>query len=312
MGGRRMKVTNCERCGVEVEVKNGRMDGGEVWIYTEHYMPPDKNGKSPPCGFGGWPIAVEKRVWDKGEDKEKSNREICPFCTQRVEVVLDLTIPNGHRVLVEHHSWTLPGVGPVKCYGSGKKVIEVMKLKDDYYSTPEKGKVKREATNERYDAINPEFLRCLALIGGHAEEKYGSWEQYFNARLKGDKGPVNHIKKHLMEFETGKAYDKFDGGLDWHLVAIAYNAMMEFNYIQEGWEPDTWEGRLPKANEPVEPELIPQEGETIALIVGNYYSITPPGKTYRVVAYYNGENFYTTSGFAHSIKDVSVHKVITV
>jgi hypothetical protein len=90
---------------------------------------------------------------------------------------------------------------------------------------------KRVAVDYRYDAINPDFLKWLARIGGYAAEKYGSWEQYRDARLTGEKSPVNHIYEHLRSFVTGEAYDHFDGDVRWHLVAVAYNAMMEFYYV---------------------------------------------------------------------------------
>jgi hypothetical protein len=82
----------------------------------------------------------------------------------------------------------------------------------------------------RYDAINPSFLKRLALLAGYASEKYGSWDQYTTARLIGEKSPYNHIHEHLRAYITNEKYDHFDGDPSWHLVAVAYNAMMEFYY----------------------------------------------------------------------------------
>lgn len=90
---------------------------------------------------------------------------------------------------------------------------------------------RRVPVDFRYDALNPTFLKWLARIGSYAAEKYGAWEQYREARLTGEKSPVNHIYEHLRSFQMGEPYDHFDGDVRWHLVAVAYNAMMEFYYV---------------------------------------------------------------------------------
>jgi hypothetical protein len=90
--------------------------------------------------------------------------------------------------------------------------------------------VKRVPVDFRYDAVNPDFLLALAKIGSYASEKYGSWSQYTGARLLGDKDPVNHIYEHLRQYQMNEGYDHFDGDVRWHLVAVAYNAMMSFWY----------------------------------------------------------------------------------
>lgn len=89
----------------------------------------------------------------------------------------------------------------------------------------------------RYDALNPAFLKMLARIGAYADEKYGSWAQYTQSRLTGEKSPVNHIHEHLRAYVMGEKYDHFDGDPRWHLAAIAYNAMMSF-YYHSKWGPE--------------------------------------------------------------------------
>jgi hypothetical protein len=91
-------------------------------------------------------------------------------------------------------------------------------------------KVKRVPVDYRYDAIHPEFLKWMARIGSYASEKYGNWDQYTQARLVGERSPVNHIYEHLRQYVANESYDHFDGDTCWHLVAVAYNAMMEFFY----------------------------------------------------------------------------------
>jgi hypothetical protein len=91
--------------------------------------------------------------------------------------------------------------------------------------------VKRHPVDFDYNAINPDFLHRMARIAAYAAEKYGSWEQYRDARLRGDKSPINHIFGHLKAFRLGERYDRFDGDPRWHLVAVAYNCMMEYFYV---------------------------------------------------------------------------------
>ena len=92
---------------------------------------------------------------------------------------------------------------------------------------------KREPVDYRYDAINPLFLKCLARIGAYGAEKYGSFDNYKESRLTGDKSPINHIYEHLRAYREEEPYERFDGHTRWHLVAIAYNAMMEFFYQED-------------------------------------------------------------------------------
>lgn len=95
------------------------------------------------------------------------------------------------------------------------------------------GEVKRQPVTYRYDALNWEFIKLLAEIAKLAEEKYGSPEQYTNGRLEGEKSPVNHIGEHLRMYIAREPHDHF-GGLKHQLAAIAYNAMMEFHYLEHG------------------------------------------------------------------------------
>jgi hypothetical protein len=90
--------------------------------------------------------------------------------------------------------------------------------------------VKRVPVDYRYDAVNPEILKRLARIGAYAAEKYGSWEQYKDARLVGEKSPINHALEHIRQYVAGEPYDHFDGDLRWHLAAAAYNLSMEMYY----------------------------------------------------------------------------------
>jgi hypothetical protein len=91
-------------------------------------------------------------------------------------------------------------------------------------------KPRRQPVDFLYEAVNPEFLKWMARVGAYGEEKYGAWSQYTRARLVGEKSPVNHIYEHLRQYRLGEPYDHFDGDVRWHLVAIAYNAMMAFYY----------------------------------------------------------------------------------
>jgi len=91
-------------------------------------------------------------------------------------------------------------------------------------------KVKREPVDHDYTALNWDFIKWMAWIPLHAKEKYGSWEQYTDARLNGEKSPANHAIEHIRKYLLGEPYDKLDGDPRRHLAAAAYNLMMEFWY----------------------------------------------------------------------------------
>jgi hypothetical protein len=87
-------------------------------------------------------------------------------------------------------------------------------------------KMRRAPVTFRWDALNWDFLKMLAEIAHYATGKYGSAEQYANARLEGEKSPVNHIYEHLRQYQAGEPHDHFQDPR-YHLAAIAYNCMIE-------------------------------------------------------------------------------------
>jgi hypothetical protein len=89
---------------------------------------------------------------------------------------------------------------------------------------------KRAPVNFSYEAVHPTFLKWMARIGAYADDKYGTWANYLKARLTGNKSPINHAFEHIRSYREGERYDHFDGDVRWHLVAAAYNLMMEFHY----------------------------------------------------------------------------------
>lgn len=90
---------------------------------------------------------------------------------------------------------------------------------------------KRNSTSFRYDILDPEFLEVMAKIGHYGAEKYEELN-WHKSRLTGEKGPVNHMYKHLGQYTRNKPYDHKEIGEERkiHLAAIAFNAMMEFWY----------------------------------------------------------------------------------
>lgn len=99
---------------------------------------------------------------------------------------------------------------------------------------------KRNPTNLRYDILDPTFLEAMAAIADYGAKVYGDFN-WHKSRLTGNKGPVNHIMKHLMQYQLSIEYDhpeievssKAGAGVAerrMHLAAIAFNAMMEWYY----------------------------------------------------------------------------------
>ena len=86
------------------------------------------------------------------------------------------------------------------------------------------------------------FIIMMGKIAKYAQDKYGSVEQYADGRLEGEKSPINHITGHIAEYVQRKPHDRF-GTLQMQLAAIAYNAMMECVYLDQGGGP-TVPGKL--------------------------------------------------------------------
>lgn len=84
----------------------------------------------------------------------------------------------------------------------------------------------------RFDILDPNFIEMLAKIAHYGAEKYGDFN-WHASRLTGNKGPVNHMLKHINSYQKGEPYDhqELGKGSEWHLAAIAFNAMMEFYYV---------------------------------------------------------------------------------
>ena len=93
----------------------------------------------------------------------------------------------------------------------------------------EEVEVKRHPVTYRFDGLNWDFIKMMAEICYLADQKYGSAEQYADGELKGEKSPLNHIPEHLRQYVTGEPHDYFEDPI-YHLVAIAYNAMMQALY----------------------------------------------------------------------------------
>lgn len=87
----------------------------------------------------------------------------------------------------------------------------------------------RQPVNYRYDILDSAFLHLMAEIAHYGAEKYGDYN-YKESRLAGGKSPINHMYMHLHQYKQGIVHDKY-GDLSHQLAAIAFNAMMEFYYL---------------------------------------------------------------------------------
>lgn len=88
----------------------------------------------------------------------------------------------------------------------------------------------RNPVDYRYDLLDKRFFHLVAQIAHYGAEKYGdkNWQK---SRLVGGKSPINHIYDHLRQYDLGMMHDKFQS-LGHQLAAIAFNAMMEFYYLE--------------------------------------------------------------------------------
>ena len=95
------------------------------------------------------------------------------------------------------------------------------------------GEIKREPVSFNYEGLNWDFIKLQAEIANYARAKYGSIDQYADGRLEGEKSPLNHMAEHMRMYMARETHDKF-GTLKHQLAAIAYNASMEFFYLEHG------------------------------------------------------------------------------
>src|SRR6266851_2728140 len=95
-------------------------------------------------------------------------------------------------------------------------------------------KAKRISHPIRYDILDPDFLEDLAKIADFGAKKYGDFNWHLS-KLTGNKGPINHIYKHLGSYRKNEPYDHEELGTQrsMNLVAIAFNAMMEYFWAKE-------------------------------------------------------------------------------
>ena len=80
----------------------------------------------------------------------------------------------------------------------------------------------------------------MAMIAGYAGTKYKDPLQYLKQRMVGDRGPINHARNHIGQYQMQEAHDHFGADPRWQLAAAAYNLMMEFVYVSRGDAPDVW------------------------------------------------------------------------
>lgn len=93
-------------------------------------------------------------------------------------------------------------------------------------------KATRVPVGFNFGGLNWDFLKLMAEIVPYADVKYKSFAQYTKSRMTGDASPVNHMAEHLRQYMMDEPYDHFDGDRGRHLVAIAYNSMIEWWYLK--------------------------------------------------------------------------------
>ncbi len=92
---------------------------------------------------------------------------------------------------------------------------------------------KRKPVEYLFQSLNFACLRNLTRIAQYSTEKYGSFDQYVDGPLHGEKSPINHAMNHIAEYCEGKLHDHF-GDRKMQLVAAMYNLMMEYKYLEMG------------------------------------------------------------------------------
>ena len=119
---------------------------------------------------------------------------------------------------------------------AGEPVPELLGKPVATYGDVMGNRPKRQPVDHQTSRLYWPFIILMGKIAHYANEKYGSVEQYADGRLEGEKSPINHICGHIADYVARKPHDKF-GNLQMQLAAIAYNAMMECVYVDQGGGP---------------------------------------------------------------------------
>lgn len=143
--------------------------------------------------------------------------------------------------------------------------------------------VKRDKIGYLYTSLDWGFIRAMARLGLHGSDKYDTpgdpipnWKQGVVLR---EKSPVNHMAEHMAAYNLGEHHDHF-GCSKWHLVAIAFNAMIEFfHYTEKPIEPS--EKSFPPESSPQ-----PVENKKKANDTSDHSGRSTAGKTSRTVECY--------------------------
>lgn len=99
-----------------------------------------------------------------------------------------------------------------------------------------KGTAKRESVGYLFTVLDWNFIKALAQLAKHGSDKYDDPNDpvpnYQKGVLTRDKSPINHLCNHLTSYQLREPHDHL-GSPKWHLVAIAFNAMIEFFHFKE-------------------------------------------------------------------------------
>lgn len=81
--------------------------------------------------------------------------------------------------------------------------------------------------DEEFELLDREFINEMVYLGkaGCRQHDDDTWKEPTRPK----RSPVNHMAGHLWQYTSGHKHDL--GDRRYHLVAIAYNAMMEFYWM---------------------------------------------------------------------------------
>lgn len=122
-------------------------------------------------------------------------------------------------------------------------VEDVVEVKAEKVESVEilKNKTKRLPVDYLYTCLDWSFIRAMAKVGHRSatkrEENMAWIPGYMEKPHTGDKAPINHLVNHTTDYILRKNHPM--GCPKWHLVAIAWNAMMEFFWYEKGEAKET-------------------------------------------------------------------------
>ena len=177
------------------------------------------------------------------QEKEKTEMELCPNCKGTItydaggKKYCATKGCRGLDLIVEDNKNKVNDDGLLELEEVFRRVNN-HQVADEAESNYSPDQTKRKSVDYLFTCLDWNFIKDLAKLGHWSgirrKENMNLKPGYMENRYTGDKSPINHMINHTTEYICGNEHPL--GSPKWHLVAIAFNAMMEFFWYDKTHE----------------------------------------------------------------------------